>query len=49
MDVIALAVAGNKLRLHALADMGKMPGKPVERRPVENATPVFGDKHQMHL
>ena len=49
MDVIVLAITGDKPCLHTLADASKVLGKPVECRRIDHAAPVFGNKHQMHL
>ena len=47
VNVIALAVAGDKHAIHRLADLGEVCLEPFNRRVVENLPPVFRDENQM--
>lgn len=49
MNVIVLAIASNKFRFHLLADPSEMLAEPIERRRIKHVTPIFGNKHQMHV
>jgi hypothetical protein len=47
MDVIGLAVAGEKGAVHGPAYLGEVPAKPFQRRGIEHPTPVLCDTDQM--
>ena len=47
MDMVALAVAGDKDAVHRLANHREVAFEPINRRIVKNLAAIFGDKNKV--
>ena len=47
MDMVALAVAGDKDAVHRLANLREVAFEPINRRIVKNLAAIFGDKNKV--